>query len=118
MTKSYSEVKLEKARKELSNALRDLEETTKRKMIGVGENDALNNESTIMEQSVTIKNLSHEINNLQQNLLDLGDEMEFLKETNFTLTEKLSNIKQQQSQAIQAIELDLLDIEKIITNEE
>lgn len=127
MTKTHAEIRFEKARKKLSESLQNLEDIIKNKlhetaiqskMIDVSANDIENNQAMILEQANTIQNLSHEINNLQQNLLQVGKETEFLNEKNRVFAERLKIFGKYQAQAIEAIEVDLTRIEEIINNEE
>lgn len=128
MSNAKVENRFENARKGLSQTLKDLEETIKQKlhenalqgrMIGsVSENEIKNNQSALLEKATTIENLNQEINNLQNNLLDLGNENDFLIKENKALTSKLTNAISQQSRLIEAIESDLIKIEAVIKKEE
>lgn len=127
MTKTHAEIRFEKARKKLSESLQNLEDIIKNKlhetaiqskMIDVSANDIENNQAMIVEQANTIQNLNHEINNLQQNLLQVGKETEFLNEKNRVFAQRLESFHKYQAQAIEAIEVDLTRIEEIINNEE
>ena len=127
MTKTHAEIRFEKARKKLSESLQNLEDIIKNKlhetaiqskMIDVSAHDIENNQAMIVEQANTIQNLSHEINNLQENLLQVGKETEFLNEKNRVFAERLESFRKYQQQAIEAIEIDLTRIEEIINNEE
>lgn len=127
MTKTHAEIRFEKARKKLSESLQNLEDIIKNKlhetaiqskMIDVSAHDIENNQAIIVEQANTIQNLSHEINNLQENLLQVGKETEFLNEKNRVFAERLESFRKYQAQAVEAIEVDLARIEEIINNEE
>jgi hypothetical protein len=127
MTKNHAEIRFEKARKKLSESLQNLEDIIKNKlhetaiqskMIDVSAHDIENNQAMIVEQANTIQNLSHEINNLQENLLQVGKETEFLNEKNRVFAERLESFRKYQAQAVEAIEVDLARIEEIINNEE
>jgi hypothetical protein len=123
MTKTHAEFRFEKARQRLSNALENLEDAMKRKlheeaiesrMIGAADNAA----ATVMEQEITIQNLTLEVNNLQQSLSDLGRETEFSNIKNKIFAEKLAAIRDQQMSLIAAVESDLAKIAQAIKDEE
>lgn len=128
MTDSNIENRFENARKSLSETLKNLEEIIKQKIhesalqgrmiSSVSENEIKNNQSALLEKTTTIENLNQEINNLQNNLLDLGKENDFLSKENKALTSKLTNSNSQQSRLIEAIESDLVKIEKVIKKED
>lgn len=123
MEKTHADIRFEKARKRLTHALENLEDVMKKKlheeaiesrMIGVS-NDA---EATIIEQSITIQNLTLEVNSLQQALSELGRETEFLNTKNKIFAEKLAAIRKNQLGFIEAIESDLVKISAAIKIEE
>ncbi len=122
MSKPHAEIRFEKARKRLSEALKILEKTVKEKihessinatMIDVS-SDETNSQAKLIEQSTTIQNLTSEINNLQKTLSDLGKETEFLNEKNKILSQKITEFRTKGSVLIEAIEADLLHIEEVI----
>jgi len=118
MTKSASEIKFEKARKKLSDSLKNLEEVVKEKLQQVANEPKAGDSNSLQDQSSLIQSLNSEINNLQNSLSHLGKETEFLNEKNKILSEKFSKFRSDQSILIEAIEADLAGIEEIIKDEE
>jgi len=123
MRKTPAEFRFEKARKRLSHALENLENEMKKKlheeaiesrMISAANDSA----ATVIEQAITIQNLTLEVNNLQQSLSDLGRETEFLNVKNKVFAEKLAAIRSQQMNLIEEIENDLAKIANAIKSEE
>ncbi len=126
MSKTHAEIRFEKARKRLSDALSDLEKTTKKKLqedvvdskiFDVTAADSQRSQAKLIQQSELIKNLNTEINILQKNLSDLGKENEFLNAKNKAFSEKLIEVRSKKETLITAIESDLLRIEEILKNE-
>jgi len=127
MTKTTSDIRFEKARKRLSTALKDLEEVMKEKlhesafqnkMISASEDDIERREAVLVEQATTIQTLHHEINTLQKNLEHVGKEVEFLNSKNEALAQRMNNLKSQGSSLIEAIELDLVQVQQLIKDDE
>ncbi len=127
MQNDNSEIRFEKARKKLSNSLLNLDKSIKQKIQEVAFQNKMTNSNQddedglyakIDEQAATIEDLNLEINRLQQNLAETGVEIEFLREKNKMFAEKINLFRKQGSNLIEAIEKDLSNIEKTITNEE
>lgn len=127
MTKSNTKNRFEKARKDLSEALNALEDSVKQalhdhaqqsRMIGISDNDAQKNQTTIIEQSTIIEHLNKEINNLQNNLSDLGNENDFLGKESKAMISKMNNCENKQEKLIALIESDLIRIEELIKDGE
>lgn len=125
--KKSSEAKFEEARKELTTALIELEEVTKSKLhesamhgkiLGSNSDEMRQAQTIIMEQNAIIESLRNEINNLQCNLVDLSNEVEFANEKNKNLASKSHQYEQEKTQIVKAIELELLNIENIINQEQ
>ena len=102
MTELVAEIRFEKARERLSEALKNLEEVVKKKfheeaiysrMIDGDNNGYSVSQSRMIEQSQIIQNLNSEINNLQKNLSELGKETDFLREKNEMLIRKITKMK-------------------------
>jgi chromosome segregation ATPase len=125
MAKTHAETRFETARKRLSESLKTLEKTVKEKlhqaaieskMLDVSENEE-EAQAKVVQQETIIQNLNEEINNLQKNLSDLGKEADFLNEKNRTLSEKISDSRNEKKSLLEAIEADLTKIENIINKE-
>lgn len=125
MSKTHSEIRFDKARKKLSDAFKNLEDVMKQKlheaaiqstMIGASENDVGGRQAQIVEQLATIQSLNLEINNLQKNLINAGNETDFLNEKNKFLAEKFSKLQKESLCFIEAIETDIALIEEVIKN--
>lgn len=125
MSKSSSEIRFEKSRKRLSEVLKNLEEVVKEKihetaldskMIDISDRNNESSRGQIIEQAAVIQNLNSEINKLQKNLSDLGNESEFLSEKNKVLGQRIQELRTQSKSLIDAIEADLLHIEEAIND--
>ncbi len=125
MSKTHAEIKFEKSRKRLSAALKNLEEVVKEKlheasinatMMSVSDDDSNSANARLVEQETMVQKLNSEINKLQKNLSDLGQETEFLREKNSHLATKIANFRTEQNNLIMAIEADLAHIEEAIKN--
>ena len=117
--------RFDNSRAKLSESLKYLEDVIKNKIqetaisaktAKISENQK-SVEIKFIEQEAIIKNLNQEINNLQKSLEQAGKEVEFLKENNKSLGNRLNSIKQN-SEIIKLIEEDLLKIEEIINQED
>ena len=128
MKKTFSEIRFEKSRKRLSEALSQLERTIKQKlhetiiqskMINVSSDtdDESQLKVKIVEQLAIIENLNSEINNLQKELENAGIEIEFLNERNKLVINKMSELRNQSIKITQEIEFDLMKIEELIKSE-
>ena len=126
MAKTHSEIRMETARKRLSDALKNLEKVTKEKLhqtvmeskvLDLNKNDE-EAEVKLVQQASLIQNLNTEINNLQRNLSELGKESDFLSEQNKALNKKIGEFSNEKNSFIKSIEADLLKIEEIINKEE
>lgn len=119
MSKSIAEIRFEKARKRLSLALKELEEVTKNKLHDTAmESRMVEGGKESAEQATMIQNLNLEINNLQQNLLNLGHEVEFLNEKNKVLGQRMNKLRKSNLSFVEAIEADLVRIEEVMKQEE
>ncbi len=125
MSKTLSEIRFEKSRKRLSEVLRNLEEVVKEKihetaidskMIDISDASNGSSRAQIIEQAAVIQNLNYEINKLQKNLSELGNEGEFLSEKNKLLGERIQELRTQSKILIDAIEADLLQVEEAIND--
>jgi len=125
MNKTLSEIRFEKARKKLSDALKNLEEATKEKihhasitatMIDIKYDNKDKAVTSLAEQLALIKNLNEEVNNLQRNLFEVGKETEFLREKNKSLLDKFDKFRAEGLAFIEAVEADLAGIEQVIEN--
>jgi archaellum component FlaC len=121
---SDSKTRFNTARRQLSNALQQLEQITiqkiheatiNSKMLDVADEDFGELKTKIIEQTSIAQNLSEEINKLQKTLEEIGQENEFLTKKNKLLADKNSQLKSCGSSIIEAIESDLIKISKIIT---
>ena len=126
MTKSPAEIRFENARENLSRALQNLEETAVQKIheatlntniIDSKNSDGANLRSRIAEQDSVIYTLKCEINNLQNNLSQLGDEIENLAEENRNLVNKLQKIHREGNEAIEDIAKDIQIIEVMLNHD-
>lgn len=127
MSQSPSEKRFEEARKRLSESFDALEKVIKKKIVDsieqeklvhISDEDAEAYEAKIMQQETTIENLSEEVNRLQDQLSETGNEIEFLNEKSSVLTRRVEKIRYQQSELIEAIESDILRIEQLINDDE
>jgi hypothetical protein len=125
MSKTIAEIRFEKSRKRLSQALQNLEEIVKDKIHEASVNGRIINNSSagfevannrILEQDAIIQNLNSEINDLQKNLSELGAESESLEEENKILAKKLKTFQTNSEKIISAIEADLVKIEEVIND--
>jgi hypothetical protein len=124
MTQTIAEARFEQSRKKLAESLKTLQKIVEDKIFEAGqmqaralatsENSQIKNQARIVEQSVLIQNLTNEINNLQNSLFEMGKEAEMLRKKNEYLMLSLEEIYQEKSNLVDAIELDLLKIEKVI----
>ncbi len=110
--------RFQKARKRLSEALKSLEDITKEKIHETAMQKGIVDNNRAIEESIVIQNLNKEVNNLQQNLEELGDELELANRKNKTLTEKINNYRSKGFSLVNAIETDLARIEDIIKQNE
>ncbi len=115
MTKNLANIRFEKARKRLANALENLEDTIKDKLHDEASTSRIvsakeESEIKIAQQEIIIQNLNIEINNLQQNLSDLGRETEFLNTKNKIFAEKLEKLRQERLEIIDEISAELQKI--------
>lgn len=125
MAKQDFKIRFDQARARLNNALKDLDKTaieklhetaSQSRMLHVlGDENSLN--AKVTEQNLTIQNLISEINKLQEGLAALGNENDVLIEENKVLSEDLEKLKEEGMMLVEAIELDLVQIEEIITGE-
>jgi hypothetical protein len=126
MTKSPAEIRFENARENLSRALQNLEETALQKIheatlntniIDAKSSDSAHLRSQIAEQDSVIYTLKCEINNLQNNLSQLGDEIENLAEENRNLVNKIQKIHREGNETIEEIAKDIQIIEVMLNHD-
>ncbi len=123
MTQTPANLRFEEARKRLANALGNLEDVVKNKLHEEASSSRLirsteDSQAKIIQQEIIIQKLNLEINNLQQNLSDLGQENEFLNTKNKIFAEKLINLRQERLEIIAEISSDLNKIFSAIKLEE
>jgi hypothetical protein len=125
MSKTHSEIRFDKARKKLSDAFKNLEDVMKQKlheaaiqstMIRASEHDVGGRQAQIVEQLATIQSLNLEINNLQKNLINAGNETDFLNEKNKLLADKFAKLQKESLCFIETIETDITLIEEVMQN--
>lgn len=123
MTKSPAEIRFENSRQALSQALQNLEakvqqkiheETLSANILEAKGSTSTNARTRILEQDSVIYTLKCEINNLQNNLSQLGDEVENLAEENRNLAAKLQKIHHEGNQVIDGIAQDIQIIEVML----
>lgn len=126
MTKSPAEIRFENSRENLSRALKELEEIALQKIheatlstniIGNKNSDNADFRTKIVEQNSVIYTLKCEINNLQNNLSQLGDEIENLSEENRNLSTKLQKIHREGNDVIETIAKDIQIIEVMLNHD-
>ncbi len=126
MTKTIAETRFEKARKRLSEALKNIEAVIKDKIsevdfqariVDADDNYETAAEAVIAEQKATIKHLNSEINRLQKSMAEVGSEVEFLNEKNHILSKRKDDFVKQKNYLIHLIENDLQEIRKLINGE-
>jgi predicted nucleic acid-binding Zn-ribbon protein len=125
MSKNPAAIRFEKARRHLAQTLRNIEEVVKdkihetamnSKMLDVsGESDGSSN-NKLIEQNAIIQNLNEEINDLQKNLSELGEEGDTLSDENKDLAIKLQKLQKDSRQIIELIESDLIKIEEVVND--
>lgn len=125
MTKQDFEIRFEKAHSRLNKSIKELEKTaidklhetaSQSRMLSVlGDDESLS--AKVTEQNLTIQNLISEVNKLQENLAALGNENDVLIEENKSLETEFEKLKEEGMTLTEAIEADLVRIEKIITGE-
>jgi len=126
MTKSPAEIKFENSRENLAKALQNLEEIALQKIHEAALNANIINakniggasdRSRIIEQDSVIYTLKCEINNLQNNLSQLGDEIENLAEENRNLVNKLQKIHREGNDVIDGLAKDIQIIEVMLNHD-
>ena len=123
MLKISAELKFERARKKLADALKELDETfqaklqeasNQTKLLEVDEDSFGDLQSRIVQQSTAIANLTSEINRLQNSLAEADKEADFTKEKNRALSQRFAEFRGKQKSLIEAIESDLTRLEQKI----
>lgn len=122
MSQPTVEARFESARKRLSHALKELEEVAKAKLHEaanqqiriVGDEDSIDLGGRV---SLPAFNLSQQVNQLQNELVEVGNEVEFQREKNRILLEKLENLQQEKLHLVAAIEENIEAIEQLIGSE-
>ncbi len=113
LVKLESEARFNQARKQLSAALKNLEEAVKEKI-----HEALLNTDLLATDDesklVAMSRMGIEVNHLQNELAELGKEAEFLRETNKILGQRISIFRQQKNNLVDAVEADLAAIHEVI----
>lgn len=128
MTKTVAEIRFDNARKRLGSALKGLEEMVKdrlheaaeiqSKILSPEEVTSVKKQMRMVEQSVTIQNLTNEMSNLENSLSEVSDEAEFLRNQHKDLMKKLDNLYEEKESLVSAIEADLSRIDDIIKDGE
>lgn len=120
-----AKIRFEKSRKRLSEVLRNLEEVVKdkihetaidSKMIDVSDDLSSSAQAKVIEQEAVIQNLNEEINKLQKNLSDLGNENEFLNDKSKILGKKFDELRNTGRNLLDAIDVELAAIEEAIND--
>lgn len=120
-----AKLKFEQSRKRLSDTLKNLEEVVQdkihetaidSKMIDVSDDSSAAASAKVIEQEAVIQNLNEEINKLQKNLSELGNENEFLNEKAKVLGTKFNEFREQGKKLLDAIEVELASIEGAIND--
>lgn len=123
---NFSETRLEKSQKKLSEAFNNLEKVIKMKlretniqakMLDVSEEYDSDLKMKIVEQAAIIENLNLEINNLQKELEKAGIEIEFLNERNKIAVDKMNKMRSRSKIIIEEIENDLNKISELTKSE-
>jgi chromosome segregation ATPase len=104
--------RFDRSRKNLSAALKNLEETVKEKINEAASSGLVSKNSS--GDKAAISKLNDEVNRLQNELSELGREAEFLKESNKTLWQRVENFNRQKNELVTAIESDLTAIDEVI----
>jgi translation elongation factor EF-G len=114
--------RFDKARKRLSSSLKNLEEAIKEKI-----HEAANQQIKIVgdkyesqlegRYSLPAFNVSQQVNQLQKELFEVGNEVEFEREKSRALLEKIENFQQEKTKIVAAIEENIDEIEKLINLE-
>ncbi len=127
MSSQNSENRFNKARNRLSLALENLESVIKEKLhetaaqsklINASASDLERNQGIVVEQANTIQNLTHEINNLQKNMVEMSKEIEFLNEKSLTIAKRADETRQNSKILVEEVEQNLIRIEQLINDEE
>jgi chromosome segregation ATPase len=105
--------RFDRSRKNLSAALKNLEEAIKEKVREASLLAGSDADSEV-EQQAAINKLNEEVNRLQNELSELGKEVEFLTEKNKILWQRIENFDQQKNDLVIAIEADLALIHEVI----
>lgn len=104
---------MSKARRRLSDALSDLESLVREKI-----EEAMQQKIVISgldnEQSLASRNLFEEINRLQKDLLEVGNEVEIEREKNVELAKKVKKFTSEKDRLTNAIATEIAKIEKIL----
>ncbi len=119
---SNSQKKFEEASEKLLLTLQNLEKITIEKLDKISFNtndDSVSDlQNKLLQQDEIIKNLSQELNNMQNNMREIGKENDFLKDKNNFFSDKIFKFKSQAPKFIQSIEDDMNRILTIIKNEQ
>jgi len=117
--------KFEQSRKRLSDVLRNLEEVVQdkihetaidSKMIDVSDDSSNAAQAKVIELEAVVINLNEEINKLQKNLSEIGNENEFLNEKAKVLGKKFDELRNQGRNLLDAIDVELAAIEGAIND--
>lgn len=111
--------RFDRSRKNLSAALKQLEEAVKDKIKDSSShhldiNDSHEINAAIIEKNATISKLNDEVNRLQHELSELGKEAEFLKESNKALWQRIESFNHQKNSLVESIANDLKEIKNSI----
>jgi hypothetical protein len=112
-------LRFDRSRKNLSAALKQLEDVIRNKIkdshshdLNISDSEEI--DAAIIEKNAIITKLSDEVNRLQHELSELGKEAEFLKESNKALWQKIENFNRQKKSLVEAIAIDLKEIKNSI----
>ena len=117
-----SQQKFDNSRKKLATSLKNLEEIIKEKIHESAIKTRMLDESSTassmrtLEQNLALEKQNQEINHLQQNLSNLEKEVEFLREKNKILTQKILHFRNQAGNIIGTVSNEICKIEEILKN--
>ena len=117
-----SQHKFDNSRKKLATSLKNLEEIIKEKIHESAIKTRMLDESSTsssmrsLEQNLALEKQNQEINHLQQNLSNLEKEVEFLREKNKILTQKILHFRNQAGNIIGTVSNEICKIEEILKN--
>ena len=122
MENNNSQQKFSNSRKKLSNTLKNLEEIIKEKIHESAIETRMLDESSTpssiksLELNLALEKQNQEINHLQQTLNNLEKEVEFLREKNKILTQKILHFRNQANNILESANSEIIKIEEILQN--